>query len=257
MEKIVVGNLKMNISSVAERDRYFESFKKELKELKVAKTQVVLCVPAVHLESFAKKIKSKIVSIGLQNIFWEDKGSYTGEISAVMATNLGAQFVIIGHSERRKYFGETNSENNLKIKAALKSKLTPVYCIGETKDEKDAGNAAQVIIEQITEGFADLSSTQAQKVVIAYEPVWAVGSDSIPTSDEILEVKILLKKIFAEMYGLPVVEKMTVLYGGSVKAESVDQVCNQPGLNGVLVGRESLIPRDFFKIVSAIEKGNM
>lgn len=253
MEKMIVGNLKMNLLSVAERDRYFEAFKKESKGMNIDGHEIVLCVPAVHLEAFAKKIKSKSVSIGAQNIFWEEKGSFTGEISSAMAANLGAQHVIVGHSERRKYFGETSCDANLKIKSALKNKLTPIYCVGETKEEKENGTAAQAIVQQIMEGFAELTSLQAQKVVIAYEPVWAVGSDQIPMSDEILEVRILLKKIFAEKYDLAAAEKIKVLYGGSVKAESVKQVCLQPGLDGVLVGRESLVPRDFLKIVNAIE----
>ena len=253
MQKIIVGNLKMNILTIAERDRYFEAFKKELKAAKLANASIVLCAAAVHLESFAKKLKTKAVAIGAQNIFWEEKGSYTGEISAAMVANLGAEYVIIGHSERRRYFGETSVEANLKIKAALKNKLTPIYCVGETKEEKDNGMAAETIIEQVTEGFAGLSDTKAASVIIAYEPVWAVGSDALPTSNEILEIKILIKKIFADMYRLSVAEKIRVLYGGSVKAEAVAQVCLEPGLDGVLVGRESLVPRDFFKIVKVID----
>ncbi|EKE11967.1 MAG: hypothetical protein ACD_14C00054G0002 [uncultured bacterium] len=252
--KLIVGNLKMNLLSTAERDRYFESFKKELKDSKVGNVQIVLCVPSIHLESFTKKIKSKSVEIGSQNIFWEEKGSYTGEISAPMVASLGAQYSIIGHSERRRYFGETSAQANMKIKVALKNKLTPIYCVGETKEEKENGDAAQVIIQQISEAFAGISSTQASKIVIAYEPVWSVGSDIVPSSDEILEIKILLKKIFVELYGLPVAEKISVLYGGSVKSELINQVCIEPGMDGVLVGRESLVPRDFFKIVKIINK---
>lgn len=254
--KLIVGNLKMNIATIAERDKYFESFKKELKAVKMEDSKVVLCVPFVHLESFAKKLKNKSLEIGAQNIFWEEKGSYTGEISAGMVADSGAQFVIIGHSERRRYFGETSQQANMKIKAALRNKLTPIYCIGETKEEQENGTAAQVIVEQVNEAFADLAAGQAEKIVIAYEPVWSVGSDKIPTSNEILEIKILLKKIFAEMYGISTAEKMQVLYGGSVKADSVKQVCLEPGLDGVLVGRESLVPKDLFKIVSVLEKGD-
>lgn len=246
----------MNIATIAERDKYFESFKKELKAVKMEDSKVVLCVPFVHLESFAKKLKNKSLEIGAQNIFWEEKGSYTGEISAGMVADSGAQFVIIGHSERRRYFGETSQQANMKIKAALRNKLTPIYCIGETKEEQENGTAAQVIVEQVNEAFADLAAGQAEKIVIAYEPVWSVGSDKIPTSNEILEIKILLKKIFAEMYGISTAEKMQVLYGGSVKADSVKQVCLEPGLDGVLVGRESLVPKDLFKIVSVLEKGD-
>ena len=251
--KLIVGNLKMNILSIAERDRYFVDFKKELKNIKTGGDEIVLCVPTVHLEAFAKKIKTKAVSIGAQNIFWEEKGSYTGEISAAMVASTGAEYSIICHSERRRYFGETNAQANVKIKVAFKNKLTPIYCVGETKEEKEDGTASEIIIAQITEAFVGISAAQAASVVIAYEPVWSVGSDVLPNSNEILEVKILLKKIFVDMYNLKTAEKIRVLYGGSVKAESVRQVCLEPGLDGVLVGRESLVPRDFMKIVKAIQ----
>lgn len=251
--KFAIGNLKMNILSSQERDRYFESFKKEIKNLKdECDAKVVLCVPSLFLEAFVKKINSKGIAIGVQNIFWEEKGSFTGEVSPLCAANLGAQYTIIGHSERRRYFGETNEQANLKIKAALKNKLIPIYCVGETKEEKDSGTAAQVIMEQVKIGLEELSPLQVEKVIIAYEPVWAVGSDMVPDSNEILEVKILLKKILVEKYGLAVAEKVNILYGGSVKAESVKQVCLEPGLDGVLVGRESLMPRDFMKIVKEL-----
>lgn len=251
--KKIVGNLKMNLLSADERDRYLESFKKETKGFINEEIQIVLCVPSLYLESFVKKIKSKAISIGVQNIFWEEKGSFTGEVSPLACANLGAQYSIIGHSERRKYFGETSTQANLKIKAALKNKLIPVYCVGETKEEKEEGVASDSIVRQISEGFADLSQLQAEKVIVAYEPVWAVGSDLVPSSDEILEVKILLKKTFVEKFGLAVAEKINVLYGGNVKAESMHQVCTEPGLDGVLVGRESLVPRDLLRIARQLE----
>jgi triosephosphate isomerase len=252
MQKLIIGNLKMNLLTIAERDQYLESFKKELKKSKISDLDVVLCPPAVHVENFVKKNKTKNVAIGGQNIFWEDRGSYTGEISAAMLKNLGAQYVIVGHSERRKYFGETNVDANAKIKNALKNGLVPIYCVGETKEDREAGNESQVIAEQIVDGFADISSAKAASIVVAYEPVWAVGSDVIPKSDEIMQVKILLKRIFADAYGITVAEKIKVLYGGSVKAASVKQVCNDAGMDGVLVGRESLIPNEFIKIAEII-----
>lgn len=252
--KMIVGNLKMNLSSSDERDKYIESFRKEIGKFK-GEAQMVLCVPALHLETFAKKIKSNAVEIGVQNIFWEEKGSFTGEASPLAAANLGAKYTLVGHSERRKYFQETSEQANLKIKAALKNKLSPIYCVGETAQEKEDGTAAEVIKQQIGQGFEQLTNLQAEKVIIAYEPVWSVGSDLLPTSDEILEIKILLKKILVEKYGFATAEKIKILYGGSVKAESAGQVCLEPGLDGVLVGRESLVPKDFIKIVSVLEKG--
>jgi triosephosphate isomerase len=254
MSKLIIGNLKMNILTLIERERYFESLKKELKGKKFEHSAIVLCPPSLHMESFVKKIKSKTVSIGGQNVFQEDRGSYTGEVSAAMLKNIGADYVIIGHSERRKYFGETSEMANEKIKSALKNGLVPIYCVGETLEDRELGNEAQVIADQIITAFADISPAKAQLVVIAYEPVWAVGSDAIPKSDEILQVKILLKKIFEKSYGITIAEKIKVLYGGSVKATVVNQVCLEPGMDGVLVGRESLIPSEIIKIIEIIDK---
>lgn len=244
----------MNILTVIERDRYFESFKKELKAAKLNDVELVLCTPSVHLEQFAKKLKTKIVSVGAQNIFWEDRGSYTGEISAPMIKNFGCEYVIVGHSERRRYFGENDEQANAKIKAALKSGLRPIFCVGETKEDRMAGNTAEVIVDQVSKGLEGISSAKASSVVIAYEPVWAVGSDLTPTSDEILEIKILLRKILTQLYGTAVAEKIKVLYGGSVNAKSVQLACVEPGMDGVLVGRESLIPRELIKIAEIIDK---
>ena len=169
-----------------------------------------------------------------------------------MLKDMGVEFVIIGHSERRKYFGETNETANSKIKAVISAGLVAIYCVGETREERDSGFAAQIIVQQIVEGLADISSAKVASVVIAYEPVWSVGSDSIPTSDEILETRILLRKIFAEKYGLQLADKIKVLYGGSVKVTTAKQLCIDPGMDGVLVGRESLIPMELVKIAEII-----
>ncbi len=252
--KLIVGNLKMNILTLAERDRYFESFKKEMKGAEIADAHIVLCPPAVHIESFVKKLKTETVSIGAQNIFWEERGSYTGEVSAPMVKNLEAEYVIVGHSERRKYFAETDAIANMKIKSALKSGLKPVYCIGETKEQRLADSTAAVIAQQIKEGLAEIPASKMSSVVIAYEPVWAVGSDAVPSCDEVMEVRILLKKIFTDAYGPAVADKINILYGGSVKAATVAQVCLAPGMDGVLIGRESLVPAEFIKIAKIIDK---
>ncbi|EKE19502.1 MAG: triosephosphate isomerase [uncultured bacterium] len=252
--KLIVGNLKMNLLTTAERDRYLESLKKELKGKEFPNCELVVCPPAVHLEAFAQKIENKNFFVGAQNIFWEDRGSFTGEISAPMVKNVGAGFVIVGHSERRKYFGETNEILKAKVNAVLNSNLIPIFCVGETLEERQNGKTTDVIINQIHEGLAAVPVSKIATVVIAYEPVWAVGSDTVPTSDEIMAVKILLKKIFADTFGVPVSEKMRILYGGSVKALTVKQVCIDPGMDGALIGRESLIPLEFVKIAEIIDK---
>lgn len=243
----------MNILTINEREAYFKNFKKGLKGKNFSYCQIVLCPPAVHLESFVSNFRKEGIAIGAQNIFWEQSGSFTGEISASMIKNLGGEFVIIGHSERRKYFGETNENFNAKIKAAFNNNLAPIYCVGESLEERKNGELGKVIAAQIREGFNGISDGNALSAVIAYEPVWAVGSDKIPSSDEILEVRILIKKVLSEIYGINVAEKIKVLYGGSVKANIAKQVCLDPKMDGVLVGRESLEPVEFIKIVEIID----
>ena len=252
MKKLVVGNLKMNLLTVAERDRYLESFQRDFEKLAKNSAEIVLCPPAVHLEKFVEKLKLKNVSVGAQNIFWEERGSFTGEISSLMVKNIGCKYAIIGHSERRKYFTESNENINAKIKSALKDNLIPIVCIGESQTERKNGETAEVIMAQLNQSLSDVPISRITEVVFAYEPIWAVGSDAIPTSDEILEVKITIRKLLVEKYGASAAEKVRILYGGSVNSKNVDQVCVEPQMDGVLVGRESLIPNEFLKIVSLI-----
>lgn len=238
----------MNLLSIVERERYFALFKKEVKGKKFKNVEIVICPPFVYLESFVENIKSKSVALGAQDMFWEAKGSYTGEISPLMIKNLKAEYIIVGHSERRQYFGESNKTVNLKINSALKNGLMPIVCIGETKNEKDMELTMDVIISQLREGLEDIKRSQLEKIIFAYEPVWAVGSDVVPASNEIMGAKLLIKKILTEKYGAKYVEKTRILYGGSVKSSLVKQVCLEPGMDGVLVGRESLQPHEFVKI---------
>lgn len=250
--KYVIGNLKMNILSPAEREHYFESFKKEIAGKKFKNAKIVLCPPFVHLESFVLNLKNKVVSIGALNVFWEKSGSFTGEISPYMIKNLKANYTLIGHSERKRYFGETNKTDNLKIKASLKAGLTPIYCVGEKKEERISEIGNDVIALQLQEGLAYIARPQLEKIILVYEPVWSAGTDDIPTSNEIMEMKILIKKILTEKYGAKHAQKVPILYGGSVNSKTVYQTCIDPGMDGVLVGRESLLPHEFVKISQII-----
>lgn len=242
----------MNLLTVVERDRYLESLKKELEGKDLSDAEIVICPPTIHLESFVNKIEDDNFSVGAQNIFSEDRGSFTGEVSAPMVKNIGAEYVIIGHSERRKYFNETNEIIKAKINSALAAGLVPICCVGETLEQRERGETTDVLTAQLHEGLADVPVSRITTVVIAYEPVWAVGSDNVPTSDEIMEVRILIKKVFAETFGLPVAERITILYGGSVKAATAKQLCTDPGMDGALIGRESLIPMELVKIAEII-----
>ena len=251
---MIVGNLKMNILTSAERDRYSESFLKELQAKKFSGIEIMVCPPILHLENFVEKFKNEKVSVGVQNFFWEDRGSYTGEISPLMARNFGADFALVGHSERRNYFGETDLIFNAKIKAALRNDLNVIFCVGETEEEKKAQKTNDVIEHQIKIGLKEIPSNKIGKITIAYEPVWAVGSDLIPAEDEIMSVRILIRKTLIAELGKEYAEKIRILYGGSVNSRTVEQVCVKSGMDGVLVGRESLIPNEFLRIAEIINK---
>jgi len=241
----------MNILSPLDRQRYLDNFKKELGTKKFRKTEIVLCPPFIHLEGFKKFIGKKIKT-GAQNMFWKKEGAFTGEISSVMIKNLGCDYVLVGHSERRKYFCETGEEMNLKIAEALKIGVKPVICIGESRTEKDLNETMEIITRQMNEALAGVSRTKAENIIIVYEPIWAVGSDQTPTSHEIMEAKLLIRKILVGMFDKKYAEKVKILYGGSVDAKTAKEVCIEPGMDGVLVGRESLVPYEFIKICEII-----
>ena len=251
-KKLVVGNLKMNPVSLVEFERYLDVLEKELKGKDFEKTEVVICPPAVYLQKLMdRKIGS--VKAGAQDVFWEYQGAFTGQISAGMVKSVGASYVIVGHSERRKYFGENEEIINAKLKAILKSGLNAVLCIGESAEERKRNQTSSVLKKQLKGSLADISVGKLEYISIAYEPIWAVGTDKVPSSDEILEAKIIIKKSIAEMYTAKSAEKIRILYGGSVKSNCAEQVCLDPAMDGALVGRESLQPYELVKIAKMIE----
>lgn len=241
----------MNLLSPLERERYVTNFKKELGAKKFKKTEIVLCPPYIHIEGFKKGLGKKIKA-GAQNMFWKKEGAFTGETSPVMIKNLGAEYVILGHSERRKYFCETGEEINLKLSEALKIGLKPIVCVGESKMEKDLNDTHRVIERQLREALSGISRTKTENIVIAYEPVWAVGSDQIPTAHEIMEAKLLVRKILVSLFDKKYAQNVKILYGGSVNSKTVKAVCIEPGMDGALIGRESLTPYEFIKICETI-----
>ncbi|HLM84391.1 MAG TPA: triose-phosphate isomerase [Candidatus Bathyarchaeia archaeon] len=253
-KKLVVGNLKMNQISVVEFDRYLDMLEKELASKDFEKTEIVICPPVVYLQRLLER-KLKNVKAGVQDIFWEYQGAYTGEVSAGMVKSLGAAYALVGHSERRKYFGENEEIINLKLKAILKNGLHAVLCIGESAEERKKGQTSQILKKQLSGSLAGIAPGKLEYISIAYEPIWAVGTDNIPTSDEILEAKIIIKKIIAEIFSIKGAEKVRLLYGGSVKSSCATGVCLDPAMDGVLVGRESLQPYEFLKISKMIDEG--
>jgi triosephosphate isomerase len=252
MGKLIVGNLKMNLISLLERDGYLKSFKKEIIGKKIKNIQIILCPPMIHLESFCKSFGKK-VSIGSQNIFWERSGSFTGEISPSMVKNMGAEYTIVGHSERKRYFRENDSEISLKVLSALKIGLKPILCIGENKSCREGG--ASVLVGQLENCLEKISGAKIENIIICYEPVWAISSnnpDHLPTADEIMSAKLIIKKFLVKKYGNKNAQKVKIIYGGSVSSLSAKEVCLDPGMDGVLVGRESLVPYEFLKIAEII-----
>lgn len=249
---MVIGNLKANILDPRERERFVASFKKGMVGKKFEASDVVVCPPSVHLEHFTKTLKNKSIKVGAQNVFFEDRGPFTGEITPLMLKGLGVEFCIVGHSERRKYFNETDEMVNRKVKSLMKKNIVPILCVGETKEERESGEMKDVITAQVLDGLEGVPGTRLGEVVIAYEPIWAVGTDSFPSSDEVMEARILIKKVLTGKYGVKNTDKVRVLYGGSVNPKMTKQVSVDPGMDGVLVGRSSLLPSEFLKIAEII-----
>ena len=252
-KKLVVGNMKMNPVSSAEFERYLDALEKETKGKKFEKTEIVICPPAIYFKQFIDR-KLKNIKLGAQNVFWEYQGAYTGEVSAGMAKSMEVSSVIVGHSERRKYFGEGDEIINLKLKAILKSGLRAILCIGENIEERKRNQTVEVIKKQLMGALNGVGVGKIEYIDVVYEPSWSVGSDNVPTSDEILEAKLIIKKILSEVYSHKAMEKVRILYGGSIAVRFVSQVCIDPAMDGGLVGRESLVPYEFIKIVETIDK---
>ncbi|MBW6441096.1 triose-phosphate isomerase [Patescibacteria group bacterium] len=244
-QKIIVANWKMNPVSFTEADNLLNTIKKGIK--KSDNTNIIICPPAIYLA----KIKSNAsLELGIQNIFWEDQGAFTGEISCKMAKNFGVDYAIIGHSERRKYARETDEIVNAKIKSAQKNGIKPILCIGETLSEKNQDLASDVITTQLQEAFVDMNKSKASTMIIAYEPIWAIGSGVVPTIDEIMSAELLIRKIITKLYDRPTAEKVFVLYGGSVNSQNAFDIVNKTGMNGLLVGGASLNASEFLRIVN-------
>ncbi len=248
----VVGNLKMNMLSREEALQYMAVLKREIKDRRYSAVKSILCPPFLYLQDFTHLPAG--VESGAQNVFWEKSGAYTGEISPTMLKNAGATSVIIGHSERRGIHGETNEVVKKKTLSALKHLLVPIVCIGETAEERRADDTARVLEQQVRSIFEGLSRLQAEKVIVAYEPRWAIGTDTLPTSQEILQVRVLLRKILTEEFDSDLADRITILYGGSVKSSFLPQVTWEAGMDGVLVGRESLFPYEIVKMMNILEE---
>ena len=223
----------------------------ELKDLvKTDKADVVYCVPAVDIIPVVNAVKGTNVEVGAENMYFEDKGAFTGEISAEMLVDAGVKYVIIGHSERREYFKETDELLNKKVKKAIEAGLTPILCCGETLEQREMGITIDWIRMQIKSDLVGVAAADAAKMVIAYEPIWAIGTGKTATADQAQEVCAAIRKCIEEIYDTATAESIRIQYGGSVKGENAAEIFGKPDIDGGLVGGASL-KADFGKIVNA------
>ncbi len=235
---VIAGNWKM-FKTQAESLEFLEGFLPTLDETPQDR-EVVLCVPFTDLNVLSKNLHGSRVQLGAQNVHWEESGAYTGEISGLMLTEIGVRYVIVGHSERRQYFGETDYTVNLRLKAAQRFGLTPILCVGETKQQRDAGETESVIITQLEKDLVDVDQ---ENLVIAYEPIWAIGTGDTCECKEANRIIGLIRSQLSNP-GVP------IQYGGSVKPNLIDEIMAEPEIDGVLVGGASLEPVGFAKIVN-------
>jgi triosephosphate isomerase len=243
--KLIAGNWKMNLDragGIALAKGVAE------KAADVANVDLLVCPPSVYIAPVADAVKGTKVAVGAQNMYHEASGAFTGEISAAMLKDLGATYVILGHSERRHILKETDADVNKKTLAALAAGLIPIVCVGELLEEREAGKTAAVIKTQFDGSLANVSAEQIEKTVIAYEPVWAIGTGKVASPEQAEEVHADLRSLLAKRYNEAVAEKVRILYGGSVKASNAAELLGQPNIDGALVGGASLKVEDFIGI---------
>lgn len=244
---IIAGNWKMNKLP----SETYDFVKSVAEATKGAACEVVCCTPFVCLSEAVRAAEGTHVKIGAENLHFEDKGAFTGEVSADMLCDLGVNYVIIGHSERRQYFAETDETVNQKTKKALSKGLIPIVCVGESLEQREAGITMDVIAIQIKKAFAGIEAADAKKVVIAYEPIWAIGTGKTATAEQAEEVCGGIRKIYADLYCDKCAAEVTIQYGGSMNAGNAAELLAKPDIDGGLIGGASLKTDDFAAIVAA------
>jgi len=215
------------------------------------RVEVAVCPPNVYRASVATALQGRSIALSAQNMYHEKEGAFTGEASGPMLRDIGCSHVILGHSERRQLFGETDKSVNQKLLSALAARLTPIVCVGETLAEREAGDMQRIIDQQCRGSLADLTADQAAKIVVAYEPVWAIGTGKTATPEQAEEVHALIRKLLVQLFGQTTAEGLRILYGGSVKGENAAELLRQPNIDGALVGGASLKADGFAAIVKA------
>jgi triosephosphate isomerase len=244
---VVAGNWKMNMLP----NEAIELIDKLAPMVKNSKDEVIICVPFVDLFYALLSAQETNIHVGAQNVFYEDKGAYTGEVSAPMLKSINTEYVIIGHSERRKYFNETDEIVNKKVKKALEHDLKPIVCVGETLEEKEAGKTIDIITSQVEKALAGLTTADLNNIIVAYEPIWAIGTGKTATKEDAENsIKAIREKINS-IFGT---DDVTILYGGSVKPENAKDLFSMPDIDGALVGGASLKADSFAGIVDGFQK---
>ena len=242
---IIAGNWKMH-KTIAEALEFVNDVKDRVKSNEV---EAVICAPFTLLKDLKEATKGTDIKIGAQNMYFEEKGAFTGEISPLMLKELDMDYVIIGHSERRQYFNETDETVNKKVLKALEVKIDPILCVGETLEEREAGNTKNVCKVQVEKGLENVSKEDLGKVVIAYEPIWAIGTGKTATSEDANDVIAYIRQVVANLYG-DLANEVRIQYGGSVKPSNVAEIMNQSDIDGALVGGASLEANDYVQLVN-------
>ena len=252
-KNIVAGNWKMNCT-LSEGKKLASEVIHMVQDKVQTDTEVVLIPPFVHLTGVSDLVGSaKNIFVGAQNCHQESEGAYTGEVSASMIASTGAKYVIIGHSERREYFKESDELLSKKVKFTLDNELTPIFCCGEKLETREAGEHEKIVGQQVETSLFGLSEDEIQKVVIAYEPVWAIGTGKTATADQAQEMHAFIRSLISDKYSGDVAEEISILYGGSVKPGNAKEIFDQPDVDGGLIGGASLKSKDFLEIIKAFD----
>ena len=244
--KVIAGNWKMNMLPNEAID-YIQAFEPMVKD---AKAEVILCVPYTDLFYCLMNAQGANIKIGAQNMHFAETGAYTGEVSGKMLKSIGVEYVIIGHSERRQYYNETDETVNKKIKAAFENELKPIVCVGETLEEREAGKTEEKITSQTRLALEGLSKEQVKNTIIAYEPIWAIGTGKTATSEDANNSIKSIREEISKIYGKEIAEEVIIQYGGSVKSSNAKELFTTSDIDGGLVGGASLKPEEFSKIVN-------
>jgi triosephosphate isomerase len=243
--KIIAGNWKM-YKTIADAVSFAYEF---VANFGGSEHEIVICAPFTQLSSLKRAFSESAVKLGAQNMHFEDEGAYTGEVSPVMLTEIGVDYCVIGHSERRQYFAETDDTVNRKLKAAFAHGIRPIMCVGEVLEQRDAGQAFDVVKRQVENGLDGIAKEEAARLVIAYEPVWAIGTGRTATPEQAEEMCAYIRKTVGELFGADTAEQVRIQYGGSVKPSNATELLSKENIDGALVGGASLSPTDFKAII--------